>query len=344
LTLPKLRLRLTGAEQKLLTKRYTENTEAYQLYLKGRYCWNQRTEGGFKKGIQYFNQVIERDPGFALAYAGLADCYTNLGGLSYLAPKDAFPQGKAAAIKALKFDEKLAEVHNSLAYAAFVYDWNWQEAEKEFKRAIALNPNYEINHSWYGLYLDSMGRFEEALLEYNRALDLEPLSMTINTDIGLHYYFARQYEPAAKQLTTTLEMAPNFAFAHLVLGLVYLQKPTLGDAIAEFQRAVALEGGNPLYIAFLGIAYATVGKRSEASKILGDLQELSERRYVSPVWRAYILACVEGKKDEVLEALERGYEDRYEYMIWLKAAPYYDFLRPEPRFQALLRKMNFPEK
>ena len=154
-----------------------------------------------------------------MAYAGLADCYNNLGSFGYLAPRDAFPQAKAAAIKALELDENLAEAHASLAFAAFRYDWNWQEAEKEFKRAIALNPNYATAHHWYGLYLDSMGRFEEGLLEYNRARELEPLSMIINTNIGLHYYFARQYEQAAKQLTTTLEMDPNFAYAHWVLGV-----------------------------------------------------------------------------------------------------------------------------
>ncbi len=340
----KLRLQLTSANQRLLTRRYTKNPEAYQLYLKGRYCWNQRTEDAYKRGIQYFNQAIGRDPGFALAYAGLADCYNSLGSLFYLAAGDAFPQAKAEAMKALKLDENLAEAHASLAFAAFRYDWNWQEAEKGYKRALAFNPNYATVHQFYGLYLDSMGRFEEGLLEYDRARELEPLSMIINTLMGLHYYFSRQYEQAAKQLNTTLEMDPNFAFAHWSLGSVYLQKPNLGDAIAQFQKAVALEGGNPRYIAFLGIAYASVGKRSEASKILGDLQELSKRRYVSSVWRAFILADMGGKKDEILEALERGYEDHYEYMCFLKVDPLYDPLRSDPRFQALLRRMNFPEK
>ena len=229
-------MRLTGAEQKLLTKRYTENTEAYQLYLKGLYYWNQRTEEAFKRGIQCFNQAIEKDPGFALAYVGLADCYSSLGSSSYLAPRDAFPQAKAAALKALELDENLAEAHNSLAFVADIYDWNWQEAEKEYKRAIALNPNYATAHLWYGLYLDSMGRFDEGLLEYNRARELEPLSLIINTQLGFHYYLARQYEQAAKQLTATLEMNPNFAYAHSHLGSVYRQKPTLGDAVAEYQR------------------------------------------------------------------------------------------------------------
>jgi tetratricopeptide (TPR) repeat protein len=342
--LDKLRLRLTGATQKMLTKRYTENTEAYQLYLKGRYYLNMRTEGAFNRGIQCFNQAIEKDPGFALAYAGLADSYNNLASNGYVAPRDAIPQAKEAAREALKLDENLAEAHTSLAVAAFYYDWNWQEAEKEFKRAIALNPNYAAAHYGYGAFLDNMGRFEEALLEYNRARELEPLSLPINANIGMHYAAARQYEQAVKQLTTTLEMDPNFAYAHWLLAAVYVIKPTLGDAIAEAQRAVALEPGSPRYIGILGMAYAVAGRRSEASKILGDLKELSKRKYVPPTSAANILAHMGGKTDEALEELERGYEDRSWIMCWLKVNPIFDPLRPDPRFQALLRRMNFPEK
>jgi Flp pilus assembly protein TadD len=343
--LDKLRLRLSGEDQKLLTKRYTGNTEAYQLYLKGRYCWNQRTQEGFKRGIQYFNQAIEQDPGFALAYAGAADCYVSLGSGSFLAPREAFPKVKAAATKALNLDENLAEAHATLAFVAMYYDWNWQEAEREFKRAIALNPNYATAHHWYAIYLDAMGRFEEALPEYIRARELEPTSMYIITDVGLHYYFARQYEQAAKQAAATSEMDPNFAYAHWVLGLVYLQKPTLGDALAELQRAVGLEGGNPRYMTSLGIAYATAGRRNEASKILRDLQELSKRRYVPPTAEGQILAAISGRTDETLDALERGYEDRSWHMCYLKiTTPPSHPLRSEPRFQALLRRMNFPEK
>jgi len=279
-----------------------------------------------------------------LAYSGLADSYNSLGSNSYLSPKEAYAQSKAAAIKALKLDDNLAEAHHSLAHVAFVCDWNWQEAEKEFKRAIAINPNYATAHFYYGFFLDSMGRFEEALPEWNRARELEPLSMTINTMIGYHYYFERQYDQAAKQLRTTLDMAPNFAIAHFGLGSVYLEKPTPGDGMSEFQRAVALEEDNPRYIAGLGLAYARVGKRSEASKILSDLQVLSKRRYVSPVWREVLLAYMTGNKEEAIEALERGYEDRFEYMHLLKVNPGYDGLRSEPRFQALMRRMNFPEK
>jgi TolB-like protein/Tfp pilus assembly protein PilF len=340
----KLRLRLTGAEQKRLTKRYTENTEAYQLYLKGQYYGNRMTEGAFGRAIQCFNQAIEKDPGFALAYAGLATLYNGLSSLGYLSPKDTFPQAKAAAIKALALDESLAEAHAVLAVAALAYDWNWQEAEKEFKRAIALSPNYATAHYQYGIYLDCMGRFEEGLPEYVRAQELEPLSMQVNTMMGVHYYFARQWEQAAKQLTATLEMDPNFAYAHWILGSVYLQKPTLGDAVAEFQRALALEPSSPRYIAGVGIAYGAAGKRSEALKILGELRELSKRRYVPPTSEANILIYMGGKNDEAFEALERAYEDRSTFMFQLKVNALFDTLRSDPRFQALLRRMNFPEK
>jgi serine/threonine protein kinase/Tfp pilus assembly protein PilF len=334
------KLRVVLTSDRPLTRRYTENTEAYQLYLKGRYCWNQRTEEAFKRAIQYFNQAIKSDLNFALAYAGLADCYNSLGSNGYLVAEDAYPKAKAAATKALKLDENLAEAYVSLAHVAVVFEWNWQEAEKSYKHAIALNPNYATAHAYYSFYLDLMGRFEEGLLELNRARELEPLSRALNTMVGIHYYFARQYDQAAKQLTATLEMDPNFSEAHMLLGLVYFNKPTLGDAIAEFQRAAALEEGNPRNIAYLGIAYARMGNRSEASRILHDLQELSKRRYVSPVWTALILAYMEGSTDQALEALEKGYEDHYEYMHLIKVNPGFDAFRSHPRYKALLRKMN----
>ncbi len=340
----KLRLRLTGAEQKLLKKRDTENTEAYQLYMMGRYYWNKRSEGAFKRGIQCFNQAIEKDTSFALAYVGLADCYISLGIGSYLAAGNAFLPAKAAALKALELDENLAEAHNSLAFATTIYDWNWQEAEKRFKRAIALNPNYATAHLYYGQYLDAMARFDEGLIECNRARELEPLSLLISTNIGLHYFYSRQYELAAKQITATLEMDPNFAYAHWMLGCVYTQKPTLGDGIAECQKAIALEADNPRYVAMLGVAYAKSGRRNEALKILGDLQELSKRRFVSPGASALILANMEGKREETMEELERAYEDHWWNMYQVKVQPWFDSLRSDPRFQALLRRMNFPEK
>jgi Tfp pilus assembly protein PilF len=279
-----------------------------------------------------------------LAYARLANNCNNLGSNGYLAPKDTYPQAKAAARKALALDDNLAEAHAALATSAFQYDWDWAEAEKEFKRAIALNPNSGTTHMFYGFFLDCMGRFEEGLTEHYRAQELEPLSLAISYMTGCHYCYSRQFEQAAKQLTATLERDPNFAPAHFMLAVVYLLKPTVGNAMAEFQRALTLDPSNPAYIAGLGRAYAAAGKRSEALKTLGDLQELSKRRHVNPTQAAHILTLIEGKRDETFEALERSYEDRSPYMYQLRVQPIFDPLRSDPRFQALLRRMNFPEK
>jgi TolB-like protein/Tfp pilus assembly protein PilF len=339
----KLRLQLTGAEQKLLTKRYTENTEAYQLYLKGRYYWNQTSKAAYDKGIECFNQAIEKDPGFALAYAGLAGCYISLGGGSYLAPRDVVPAAKKAATKALELDENLAEAHASLAAAAMYYDWEWSEAEKQFKLAVLLNPNYATAHLQYGGFLDMMGRFEEGLAELNRALELESYPLFINYNLGSHHYATRQYDQAAKQLNATLEMNPRYAIARWTLSAVYIAKPSLGDALAEAQKAVALDPDSPRYLGLLGMAYGAVGKRSEASKILDKFKELSKSRYIPPTSQANILAHM-GKKDEAFKELEKGFEDRSWIMCQLKVNPIFDPLRRDPRFDALLRRMNFPEK
>ncbi|MGA2587597.1 MAG: protein kinase [Candidatus Aminicenantales bacterium] len=339
----KLRLQLTGAERKLLTKRYTESTEAYQLNLKGLYYGKKMTEEAFRRAIQFFNQAIEKDPGFALAHAGLANFYANLSNLGYLAPRDTFPQAIRAAQDALALDDSLADAHAVRAFTAAYYDWNWQEAEKEFKCAIALNPNIAYIHMYYGQYLDCMGRFEEGLLECSRAREIEPTSLEINAMMGVHYAFARQFEQAVKQLTATLEMEPNFAFAHWLLGGVYQAKPTLGDVVAQMKKALALEPSSPRYIAGVGIAYSQEGKRSEALKILADLQELSKRRYVPPTSLAFILLYMEDKREEGFKELERGYEDRTTYMCQMKVMPQFDPFRSDPRFQALLRRMNFPQ-
>jgi Tfp pilus assembly protein PilF len=264
--------------------------------------------------------------------------------MTYLAPGEAFVQSKAAATKALELDENLAEAHTSLAFVHFRYNWNWEEADKEYNRAMALNPNYATGYHWYGMFLNSMGRVEEARQRFTKALELEPLSIIINANFGYHYYLARQYDQAAKQLTATLEMDPNCAQAHFILGMVYLRQPKLGDAIAELRKAVTLEGNCSRYVAELGIALATAGKHSEASRILDDLEELSQRRYCSPFWRAILLDALGGRRKETIEALEKAHEARDAQLSDLKADPGCDPLRSDPRFQALLRRMNFPEK
>jgi len=343
--LDKLGQRLTIDQQKRIAKRRTQDPEAYDLYAKGIHFWNQRTEEAFVKGIQYFNQAIEKDPGYALAYAGLADCYSSLANSSYRSSGEALPKARAAARKALELQDDLAEAYSSLAVVTDIYEWNWQEAENDYKHAIELNPKYAMAHHSYGIYLDSMGRFDEGLDEYKRALELEPASRVINTQLGFHYFLARQYDQGARQLTTTVELDPNFAYAHAHLGSVYrlqatLGVPVAGDAVAEYQRAVALEN-SPRYLAMLGSAYATAGMRREAAEILGQLQELSTRKYVDPVLRAYLLASM-GRKAEALAELETGYEQRSYLMRWLKVQPNFDPIRSDPRFEALLRRMNFP--
>ena len=247
-----LRLKLTSEDRSRLAKASTEKPEAYQAYLKGRYFWNQRNEDGLKKAVDYFQEAIKIDPEYALAYSGLADSYTTLGYLSYLAPVDAFPKAKAAAIKAVELDPTLAEPHTSLAYAKLYYDWDWAGAEKEFVEAISLNPNYSTAHHWYSVYLTAMERPDEAAAEIRRAHELDPFSLIINTDIGSELYYTRHYDQAITQLTTTLEMKPDFPLAHLWLGRTYQEKAKYVEALAEFKTVEASFQGWPVAIAAIG--------------------------------------------------------------------------------------------
>ncbi len=337
----KLLPRLSGEEKKRLTKTYTESTEAYQLYLKGRYYWNKRTEEGLKKGAEYFQQAIEKDPGYALAYTGLADCYSILGAYEVLPPKEAYPKAKAAAAKALEIDATLAEPHASLGWVYHFYEWNWSGAESEFQLAIRLNPSYATAHHWYGFCLNTMGRFDEALAEIKRAQELDPLSLVISSNVAFSFYLARQYDRAIEQFRKTLEMDPNFAYAHYRLGRTYMQKAMFGEAIVELQKAVALAGGSPFRVASLGQAYALSGKRGEALKILDELKELSKQRQVYPAVIAEIYVGL-GEKDQAFAWLEKAYAERSGQLRHLKVEPAYDRLRSDPRFQDLLRRVGLP--
>jgi eukaryotic-like serine/threonine-protein kinase len=335
-----LRLHLTGDEEKRLAKSYTANPEAYQDYLKGRYWWNRRTEGGLNKGIDYFQQAIAKDPTYALAYAGLADCYIVLPSYANVPPKDAFPKAKEAALKALQLDETLAEAHTSLAYVKTQYDWDWSGGEREFQRAIELNPAYATAHQWYGLTLCQMGRLEEGITEEKRALELDPLSLVINRELGRAFYLARQYDQAIEQLRRTLEMDPNFVLAHASLGWAYVQKSMNKEGIAECEKELAISPGNPWALSGLGYAYAVTGRRAEAQKVLDKLSELSKQRYVPARFMAMIYGGL-GEKDKAFELLEKSYEDRsLEIGAGIKLDPVYDPLRSDPRFQDLLRRMN----
>jgi TolB-like protein/Flp pilus assembly protein TadD len=337
-----IKVRLTPQEQTRLASARPVNPDAHEAYLKGRYFWNKRTEEGLKKGIDFFGQALEKDPAYALAYTGLADCYYLLADYRFVPWKEAYPRAKGAATKALELDETLAEAHTSLALIKDRYEWDWPGAEREFKRAIELNPNYATAHHWYSNYLEEMGRHDEAIAEIKRAQQLDPLSLIINAVVGLRFRSARRYDEAIEQLRKTLEMDPNFAMAHFLLGGVYKQKGQYESAIAEYQKGRSASGGSVHLLAALGRAYAAAGKRRKALKILGELKELSKRRYVSASFVASIYVAL-GEKDQALEWLEKGYRDRDAAMVGLNWVPTFDPLRSDPRFEDLLRRMNFPK-
>ena len=337
----KLRLHLTRAEKKSLTKRYTENPEAYRLYLKGRHHWNRWTEEGFYKAIEYFQRAVENDPSYALAYAGLADCHVLLGWNSYLPPKDAFPKGKTAALAALQFDQDLAEAHTSLAALCWLHDWDWEKAGTEFKRSLDLAPNYPTANHWYAEFAMTLGRHAEAMVRVKQGQDLDPLSLIINVAVGWHLYFGRQYEQAIDQLRRTIELDPNYPVTYWILGLLLRKTGRFELAIAEGEKAVQLSGGSPLMRAALAQTLATAGKRKEAIQILDDLINLANTRYIAP----YFLAGIHiGLADNAraLEYLEKSYEEHSHWLIYLHLDPGMDALREHPGFQALLRQVGLP--
>lgn len=338
----KLRLRLAGAEEKRLSAHATENAEAYQLYLKGRYYWNKRTPEAIQKAIESFQHAIEKDPGYALAYAGLADCYHVP--VNPLLPKEKMMLAKAAATRALQLDDTLVEAHTTLARVLFAYDWDWLAAEKEFKRALELNPRYAPAHQWYGGYLSSTGRFPEADAEKKRALELEPLSLAINFEMGLASYFSRNYDQAIDQFQKTLELDANFPPPHTFLAAAYEQKGMLKEATAASQKAVTVTQGPPRALAMAGLAhiYATSGRKAEALKILAELQRLSEHTYVPATDMALIYVGL-GDKGKAFAGLDKAYEEHAFTLSNLKVEPRFDPLRSDPRFADLLRRIGLTQ-
>jgi TolB-like protein/Tfp pilus assembly protein PilF len=332
----KLLSTLSGEQKKRLAKRYTESFEAYRTYLMGRFYWSKRTLEGLKKGVEYFQQAIDKDPNYALAYTGLADSYALLGSVEYsaLPPSEAMPKARAAAIKALEVDDTLAEAHASVAYV-HIFDWHWAEAERAYRRAIELNPNYATAHHWYAMYLGAMGRFDEALEEIELAQELDPLSLPINAGVGWYFFLTRQYHRAIEEYRKTLEMDPNFYMAHFLLGLAHAQESMFEEAIAEYQKAQTLSGGHPLMIAAPGHAYAALGQRDEAQGVLDQLAHLAKRRYVSPYYIAAIYTAL-GEKESAFEWLRTACDNRSEGLVWLKVDPLFDSLRADARFADLL--------
>jgi DNA-binding winged helix-turn-helix (wHTH) protein/TolB-like protein/Flp pilus assembly protein TadD len=336
-----LTLTLTDVEGQALTKRYTNNPEAYQLYLKGRFYWNKRTEDGIEKGIEHFQLAIEKDPTYALAYVGLADCYAVLQGYSSRSSQEFYPKAEAAARKALELDDTLAEAHASLAFCFLAYDWNLAESEREFRRTIELNPNYATAHQWYGNSLLSVqGRFDEAISEGKQALELDPVSLVINMDLGDIFIYARQYDKAVEQLQKTVEMDPNWYSAHLGLGLAYESKDSFPEAIAEYQKATQLND-DPYALAYLGHAYGASGNSESALKVLDQLKEIAKRRNVSAFSFALVYAGL-GQRDQAVQWLEQSYQDRaFADVGYIKVDPRFDSLHSDPRFAELLRAMGF---
>jgi eukaryotic-like serine/threonine-protein kinase len=335
----KLRLKLSGAEKKQLTKRYTENTEAYHLYLKGRFYWNKRTADGLQKGIVYFQRAIESDPGYALAYAGLADSYNILASYSALAPKEAFPKAKVAATRALELDGKLAEAHTSLAFVKFGYDWDWAGSEREFKQAIQLNPGYAFAHNFYAVILSALGRFDEAFARIKNARDLDPLSLPINTNLGWLLYLARRYDEAIQQYLKTIDLDDGFALAHRRLGQTYQQRQRYSEADAEFQKAVALSGDDIELLSARGYFYAILGETDKANEVLRQLEAFAKSRYVP----AYLVARIYlgfGDIDRAFELLETACDERYGYLAYLNVEPLFDSVRSDPRFAEIVRRVG----
>jgi serine/threonine protein kinase/Flp pilus assembly protein TadD len=337
----KLKLKVSG-EEKGLAKHYTENNEAYQLYLKGRFYWNKRTGEALKKSIEFFNQAIEKDPSFALAYAGLADCYVVR--LNPLPPREKMLKAKAAAMRALVLDETLAEAHTSLGRVLATYDWDWTSAEKEYKRALELNPRYAIAHQWYGGWLQVMGHRNEAIAERKLAQELDPLSPIVNFELGLAFYYARDYDQAIEQFQKTLELDQNFPPAHYLLPAAYEQKGMYSEAIAEFKKAIPLTGGSEWSFTrgALGHIYAVVGKKSEARAVLDELKQMSQQEYVPADSIALVYAGL-GEKDQAFAWLEKAYGERSFGMAYLKVEPRWDSLRSDPRFADLVRRVGLPQ-
>jgi TolB-like protein/Tfp pilus assembly protein PilF len=333
---------LTGQEKQRLTKHYTASIEAYDDYLKARFFSADRHAEGLGKAIDYLQQAIVKDPGYAQAYAGLADCYALQGFYGFLSPNQSYPKAKAAATKALQIDETVAEAHASLLSIKTDYDWDWVGAEKEFKRAIALNPNYPPAYQWYGFDLLVMGRQGEAMAAMRRALDLDPVSPTVNVSQAWFFYLTRQYNKAVEQCLRTLELHPNFCVAHQMLGLTYDARGEFEQAIAELQKAKALSPHNLMTVAALGHTYATSGKRDEAQRMLDELGLSSGESTPLPYYVAAIYVGL-GRNEEALRWLEKAYQERSNWLIYLKLDPRFDRLRSDGRFADLARRIGLPE-
>jgi TolB-like protein/Flp pilus assembly protein TadD len=335
----KLRLRLTGEEQKLLTRRYTDDTEAYQLYLKCTFFWNKFTPEAERTAIDYCTQAIVKDPNFALPYAGMVHGYQVSANNGWMRPHDAYPKAKAAMTKGLELDPNNASLLTAAASTAMFYDWDWAAAERGFKQANEVEPNYWHHHELYAYLLTAMGRAEEAFAEARRAQELDPLSRIAHASASHHFFFARQYDRSTEEARKALELDPGFPPARQQLARSFVQQGKHEEAIAEYKQTISISGHTSQNLGELGHAYAVSGRRAEALKLLDELKEMSGRQYVSPLNFAFIYVGL-GDKEQAMAQLEKAYQERTTWLMWIKVDPRLDPLRPDPRFAELLRRMN----
>jgi TolB-like protein/DNA-binding winged helix-turn-helix (wHTH) protein/Tfp pilus assembly protein PilF len=338
-----IRINLTKEDKERLARKPSVSPEAYEDYLKGRYYWNKRSGDGFEKAIGYFEVATRKDPQYALAYAGLADCYGIIGATIYgrLPASEAAPKARAAALRALEIDPSLAAAETSLATTKFNYDWDWAGAQEGFEKAIQLDPSYSTAYQRYSLYLSAMGKFDDSFEQINKARELEPLSISINTSIGWRLYLAREYDRSIAQLRDTLEMDQGSEWAHLNLGQAYEQKGQFGPAIEELEKALELSHASPLTLSALAHAEALSGNHEAANKRLAQLEDLSKKQYVSPYYVAIVYLGL-GKNETAMNWLEKAYTDRSNGLVFLKVEPELDPLRTNPRFISLQKRLNFP--
>jgi TolB-like protein/DNA-binding winged helix-turn-helix (wHTH) protein/Tfp pilus assembly protein PilF len=338
-----IRINLTPEERERLAKTPAVAPEAYENYLKGLYYWNKRSDENLTRAIGYFERATQLDPNYALAYAGLSDCYAIISAEIFgtMPASEAAPKARAAALRALELDPTLAEAQTSLATEKFNYEWDWSGAAQGFERAIGLNPSYATAYQRYSLYLIAMGRAQDSFAQIQKARELDPLSLSINFSLGWRLYMARQYDAAITQLKDTLEMDPSYELSHLVAGQAYEQKGSYALAIPELRKAVELSHGTPLMVSALAHAYARSGNRAEAEKLLAQLHAKSMNQYVSPYY--FAIVCIGlGRTEEAMDWFEKAFGDRSNGLVFLKVEPELDDLRSNPRFVALQQKLQFP--
>src|ERR1043165_952231 len=334
-----LKFKLTRQDQIRLTKQPTDKIEAFNLYLRGRYFWNKYNKEWVLKAIDAFKQAIEIDSNYALAYCGLADAYFRLSNVS-VQPREVLPKAKEAALKAVQIDENLAEAHSSLALIHVYYEHDWMRAEKEFRRALELDPALVSAHQRYGSYLTFMGHFEEAIRHYETALELDPFSLQVNMNLATTYYLRGEYDRAVNHLNRTMELEPNYMPTHFVLGCVYIQQKRLQEAIKEFQFIYKIDVEGYLAMGFMGYAHALAGQRAEAETLLNVLQEIAVRKYVSP-YAMLVIHLVLGPEERVFELLEELYQEHNDWLVWLKVSPELKHLHDDSRFNNLLKRVGF---